>query len=164
MRIGWLTLALALVTVGLGACESDSGNGGEVALARTVDDVFLGEFQDGTKIVMKTAVNIPTGEIVAGSTIGDSPFCPGGTFHDGHGGEEIGGLVDRDLHCPDGSLRIAFTPQEPVGDTQAGPWHVVSGTGAYEGLKASGEMKITYEPGSFRKGRETFIGTVLGSS
>jgi hypothetical protein len=161
-RFGWLALVLMLAAIGLSACGNDGGDGKEMAFTSDADSVSL-DLQEGTPIVMKTAVNIPTGELLDGSAIGDSPFCSGGTFRDAHGGTHIGGLVDRDLHCPDGSLRIAFTPREPVGDTQAGPWHVVSGTGAYEGLTASGEMKMTYEPGSFKKGRETFTGTVLGS-
>jgi hypothetical protein len=101
--------------------------------------------------------------IVNGSTIGDSPFCPGGTAKDKHGTPEIG-LVDRTITCSDGTLRMGFDPQEPVGDTQRGPWRIISGTGAYEAWEGSGEMKTTYDPSDDRKhptrGRETFTGTV----
>ena len=42
-----------------------------------------------------------------------------------------------------------------------GPWHVVSGTGAYDGLEGDGEMKMEYEPHTeATEGRETFTGTV----
>ena len=109
-------------------------------------------------------MDIPTGEVLGGSTIGDSPFCPGGTFRDKHGSEDPSvppyGLVDRTFRCPDGSLRIGFTPGEPQGRTQAGPWRVASGTGAFKGLRGAGQMKVKYEPGSDTKGRETFTGTV----
>ena len=94
-------------------------------------------------------MDIPTGEVLGGSTIGDSPFCPGGTFRDKHGSEDPSvppyGLVDRTFRCPDGSLRIGFTPGEPQGRTQAGPWRVASGTGAFKGLRGGGQMKTTYD-------------------
>ena len=94
-------------------------------------------------------MDIPTGEVLGGSTIGDSPFCPGGTFRDKHGSEDPSvppyGLVDRTFRCPDGSLRIGFTPGEPQGQTQAGPWRVASGTGAFKGLRGGGQMKMTYD-------------------
>ncbi|MGH2827755.1 MAG: hypothetical protein ACRDKF_12370 [Actinomycetota bacterium] len=108
-------------------------------------------------------MNIPTGEILDGSTIGDSPFCPGGTVKDKHGTPEIG-LVDRTITCSDGTLRMGFDPQEPVGDTQRGPWRVISGTGAYKGLggEGSGMTKMTYDPDNNRqhptRGRESTRG------
>ncbi len=105
-------------------------------------------------------LNIPRGEVLRGSSIGDSPFCPHGTFRDKHGNDEIG-LVDRTLRCPDGSLRIGFTPGVPQGRTQAGPWKVLSGTGGFEGLRGHGQMEVKYERGSSSVGRETFTGTVV---
>jgi hypothetical protein len=115
-------------------------------------------------IVIKTRVDIPTGKVAGGSTIGDSPFCPGGTFKDKHGNVDSSvppyGLVDRTIRCPDGTLRIGFTPGEPQGRSQAGPWKVAGGTGAYKALRGAGRMKVTYDSGSDAKGRETFTGTV----
>jgi len=69
--------------------------------------------------------------------------------------------VDRTFVCPDGSLRIGFTPGFPQGRTQSGPWKVLSGTGALETLQGNGEMEVKYERGSHTKGRETFTGTVV---
>lgn len=103
---------------------------------------------------------VSSGEVLGGSLIGDSPFCPGGTFRDVHGPPDIG-LVDRTFRCPDGSLRIGFSPGVPHGRTQTGPWRVISGTGAFEGLGGYGRMEMKYEPGtSATKGRETSTGTV----
>ena len=68
--------------------------------------------------------------------------------------------MDRTFRCPEGRLRIGFTPGVPQGRTQAGPWKIVSGTGAFEGLLGDGEMETKYERGSFDEGRETFTGTV----
>jgi hypothetical protein len=69
-------------------------------------------------------------------------------------------LVDRTFRCPDGSLRIGFTPGVRQGRTQTGPWKVLSGTGVFEGLQGSGQMETKYEGSSDRKGHETFTGTV----
>ena len=147
------TVLLMVSLFGIAACGDDDGDEGGTTVADT----------DQT-ILIKTRVDIPTGEVLAGSTIEDSPFCPGGTFRDRHGSEDPSvppyGLVDRTFRCSDGSLRIGFTPGQPQGRTQAGPWKVASGTGAYKGLQGDGQMKVKYEPGSDRKGRETFTGTV----
>jgi hypothetical protein len=103
---------------------------------------------------------ISPGDLLNSSAIGDSPFCSGGAMRDRHGSPEVGGLVDRTFDCRDGTLRIAFTPGMPEGRTQSGLWHVVSGTGAYEGWEGGGEMEITYDRGSDTKGNETFKGTI----
>ena len=95
--------------------------------------------------------------------MGGSPFCPDGTFEDTHGTPEIG-LVDRTITCPDGTLRMGFDPQVPVGDTQRGPWKIISGTGAYEGWGGSGQMVIRYDASDDSahpaSGRERYTGNV----
>ena len=108
-------------------------------------------------------MNIPSGRILDGSTVGDSPVCAGGKVKDKHGTPEVG-LVDRTITCPDGTLRMGFDPQKPVGDTQSGPWRFISGTGAYERWEGSGETEMTYDPNDNRehptRGRERYTGTV----
>lgn len=147
-------MLLTVSLLGIAACgDDDDGDKGRTAAEESDEPILI-----------KTRVDIPTGVVLGGSTVGDSPFCRGGTFRDKHGSEDPSvppyGLVDRTFRCPDGSLRIGFTPGEPEGRTQAGPWRVASGTGAFKGLQGSGQMKVKYEPRSDRKGRETFIGTV----
>jgi hypothetical protein len=160
-QVRWLALALTLATVGLGACGDDDGDENGAATTPGVDTDLPADSGEGSEeVVIKTRVDIPTGEVLDGSSIGDSPFCPGGTFRDQHGNADIGS-VDRTFDCPDGSLRIGFTPGVPQGRTQAGPWKVVSGTGAFEGLEGDGQMEVKFEPGSDSKGRETFTGTVV---
>jgi hypothetical protein len=45
--------------------------------------------------------------------------------------------------------------------TQAGSWTIVSGTGAFEGLRGSGEIEIVYDPDPNElAARETYTGTV----
>ena len=106
--------------------------------------------------------NVSAGEVLDGSSIGDSSFCPGGAFRDAHGDDPDIGLVLRTFDCPDGGLRIGFTPGPPTTPrTQAGPWRVLSGTGAFEDLRGNGPMEIKYEPHTrATEGRETFTGTV----
>jgi hypothetical protein len=146
----WLALALTVATVGLTACGDDDGDdNGEATTSGVEEEIFI-----------ETDLDIPTGEVLDGSTIGDSPFCSGGTFRDTEGNEEIG-FVDRTYECSDGTLRMGFSPGEPVDLTQAGPWEIVSGTDAYEGLEGSGQMEVTFESENSSKGRETFTGTVV---
>ena len=150
------TASIALLMVcafGVAACGDDDGDEGGTSAAESNEPILI-----------KTRLDIPTGKALAGSTIGKSPFCQGGTFRDKHGSEDPSvppyGLVDRTFRCPDGTLRIGFTPGEPRGRTQTGPWSIAGGTGAFKGLRGAGEMKVTFEPGSDTKGRETFTGTI----
>lgn len=104
---------------------------------------------------------VSSGKVLDGSTIGDSPFCPGGTIEDKHGATPEVALVDRTVTCTDGTLKIGFSPQVPEGNTQSGPWQIVGGSGAYEEWRGSGEMKMVYDRGSgSTKGNETFTGTI----
>ena len=104
---------------------------------------------------------VSSGKVLDGSTIGDSPFCPGGTIEDKHGATPEVALVDRTVTCTDGTLKIGFSPQVPEGNTQSGPWQIVGGSGAYEEWRGNGEMKMVYDRGSgSTKGNETFTGTI----
>jgi hypothetical protein len=161
-HVRWLALALALATVGLAACGDDDGDENGAATTPSADSDLSADPGGGSEeIVIKTDLTIPNGEVLEGSSIGGTPFCPGGTFHDKPGDAEIGS-VDRTIRCPDGNVRIGFSPSERPGLTETGPWKVVSGTGAYEGLRGRGQMEVTFEPHtSALEGRETFTGTVV---
>jgi hypothetical protein len=174
-QVRWLALTLTLAAVGFVACGEDDGDEKGAATTSAADsDLSADPGKASEEIVIKTdvAIDIPEagpqpgesighGEVLAGSSLGDSPFCPGGTFSDLHSDDPDIGLVDRTFDCPDGSLRIGFTPGAPEGRTQAGPWSLVSGTGAFDGLRGKGEMEIEYEPGTgSTKGHERFTGTV----
>jgi hypothetical protein len=103
---------------------------------------------------------IATGEILQESTLGGSQFCPGGTILDSHASADPAvkklGLVDRAITCPDGTVRMVFTPKPP----QGGRWTIISGTGAFEGLRGNGKFQITYAPDPDAPARETYTGTV----
>jgi hypothetical protein len=158
-QVRWVALALTVTAIGLAACGDDDGDAGGTTAAADVDATSPQTTERGEAILIKTRVNIPTGEVLRGSMIGGSAFCHGGAFRDRHGNDAIG-LVDRTFPCPGGSLRIGFTPGVPQGRTQSGPWKILSGTGAFKGLRGEGQMETKYEGASSSKGRETFTGTV----
>ena len=114
----------------------------------------------GEAILIKTHVIFPQrgavfGEVLRGSFIGDSRFCPGGRFRDQPRRTEI----IKAFRCHNGRLQISFRPHgEPP--TASSPWKVVGGSGRFEGLRGHGWM-VEKDAGP-REGRETFTGTVAG--
>lgn len=172
-QVRWLALALMPATVGLAACGGNDRGATATSGGKTGLTADPGAATEHIVIKTRAVLDIPEGgpqpgestgrgEVLAGSSLGDSPFCPGGMFRDQHGEDPDIGLVDRTFDCPDGSLRIGFTPGSPEGRTQAGPWKVVSGTRAFEGLQGDGQMEIKYKPGTRgTEGRETFTGMVV---
>jgi hypothetical protein len=97
-----------------------------------------------------------TGEVLSGSTIGDSAFCAGGKFIDGPVKTSTRSVV-RSFRCPSGTLTITFT-STPPGVKQRSDWKVVKGVGRLEGLSGGGRMRGVPERGG--EARETFTGTV----
>ena len=159
-----LAVALTITAFGVAACGADDGDAPEITA-----DGGAG----GNSILIHTKVEIDIseggpqpgkpiseGEVLGGSSLGDSPFCSGGAFSDLHSDDPDIGLVDRTFDCADGSLRIGFTPGVPQGRTQRGGWKVISGGGAFEGLQGGGQMQVKYERGTGSEGRETFTGSV----
>ena len=71
----------------------------------------------GEAILIKTRLTIPVGEVLRGSSIGDSAFCPGGRFRDRHGGTGEGTVV-KTFRCPGGRLTITFSP---IGEQSCAP-------------------------------------------
>ena len=159
----WLVAALTCAAIALAGCGAGDSNDDGDAAVTTTSPSKTATGGEAEPILIKTRTNIPAGKILDGSAIGDSPFCPGGTLIDQHGTPEIG-LVDRTITCLDGTLRMGFDPQVPVGDTQSGPWRIISGTGAYQGWEGKGEMRMRYDPSDNRehptRGRERYTGTV----
>jgi hypothetical protein len=47
-----------------------------------------------------------------------------------------------------------------LGPTGKGSWTIVSGTGAFEGFRGKGKMKVVNDPDDESIGRETLTGTV----
>ena len=108
---------------------------------------------------------IATGEVVEGSTLGSSPFCVGGAIRDTHASADPEvALIARTITCPEGSVRMDIAPEVVEGVPQSleqrGSWTIVSGTGAFKDLRATGEMEIVYDPDPNAPARGTYAGTV----
>lgn len=150
-RVRWFAAALAVTAIGLAGCGD--GDGDEAGASAHPGG-------DGEAILIKTRLNIPVGEVLRGSVIGDSAFCPGGRFHDRHGGPGLGTVV-KTFRCPNGRLTITFSP---VGEQscvrQSSSWRVVNGSGRFEGLRGHGRMTVKFRRAARSEGRETFTGTV----
>ena len=156
--------AVTLVLLGVllvGACGG--GEDGASETSAESDDLVI-----KTRVVGATtpgAEPIATGEVAEGSTLGGSPFCAGGTIVDSHGSSDPDvWLIARTITCPEGTVRMDITPEVSQGMpqdlTQTGSWTIVSGTGALEGLRGSGEMEIMYDPDPNEPARGTYTGTV----
>jgi hypothetical protein len=147
-----LAAAMALAVVG---CGGD--NGGAI---RTVTVPAEQDAQaTGDAILIETRISSAanhTGEVLSGSVIGESPFCPGGGTSTG--GSE-GALITTTFHCRDGLLKVSYSPTQHS-LVQGAPWKVVSGTGRYKGLRAGGSMVARFRSDDPQKGGETFAGTV----
>ena len=151
----------------LAACGGDEDNAASTSAASTTTP-------RGERIVVRTrmviaatpgAEPIATGKVLEESTLADSSFCAGGTILDSHGSTDLTvkpyGLIDRKISCPDGTVRIGLTPEVGAqGPTGKGSWTIVSGTGAFEGFRGKGTMKVVNDPDDESLGRETLTGTV----
>ena len=152
--------AVVLVLVGMllvGACGG--GDDGASEKSAATEQVVI-----RTSMVIaatERAEPIATGEVLEGSTLGGSPFCVGGTILDSHGSTDPEvWLIARTITCAEGKVRMDITPEVAQGSTQTGSWKIVSGTGAFEELRGSGEMEIAYDPDPDGPAREKYTGTV----
>jgi hypothetical protein len=158
--------AVALVLVGvlsLGACGGD----GDDAANTSADSTSA---RHGEQIVIRArmviaaeegAEPIATGEVLDRSTLGDSPFCAGGTVVDSHGSSDpTVWLIIETITCPDGSVKLRIEPDPPAGLNQTGSWTIARGTGSFERLRGSGEMAVVYDPDPAAPAHVTLNGTV----
>jgi hypothetical protein len=163
------TVLLMVSLLGIAACSDDDGDEGgtttgaeEAGTTAGGDETESSAKESGEPILIKThlaplnARGESTGEVLSGSTIGDSAFCAGGKFIDGPV-EPTKRSVMRSFRCPGGTLTITFT-STPPGVKQSSDWKVVKGLVRFEGLSGGGRMRGVLESGG--GGRETFTGTV----
>ena len=165
-----LTVLLTVSLLGVASCGDDDGDEGETTTGAEEAGTIAGGDETGTStkergepILIKTHVasfnarGETMGEVLSGSTIGDSAFCAGGRFSDGHGEPPLG-LVVKTFRCPGGTLTITFSPTQPS-LKQSSDWEVVKGLGRFAGLSGGGRMRAVFESRG-GEGRETFTGTV----
>jgi hypothetical protein len=147
------------------------GCGGEVDIAEPVG-VAPSVQQSVEPIEIRTEVTIAdeegaetiaTGEVLRGSTLGDAPFCVGGTIVDTHPAPDVDPdyLIEREITCPDGTVTIGLSPEvdTPPGEPQGGSWTIVSGSDDFEGLSGGGEMEVNYDPDDDSLAHEMLKGT-----
>jgi hypothetical protein len=154
-----LMVLLMVSLLGIAACDDDDDEGGATTgageAATTAKD-------GGERIIIKTrlapvnASGETTGEVLSGSTIGDSAFCAGGRF--GERKEPGSELVTRTFRCSGGTLTITFTSTPPDVE-QRSDWEVVKGLADFEGLTGGGRM-VGVQKSSDGKAREVFTGAV----
>jgi len=162
------TVLLMVSVLGIAACSDDDGDEGatttgaeEAGTTAGGDETGTSGKEGGEPILIKThmaplnARGETTGEVLSGSTIGDSAFCAGGRFANAPGEPPI---VVRTFRCPGGTLAITFT-STPPGVKQRSDWEVVKGLGSFEGLSGGGRMRGVLESRG-GEGRETFTGTL----
>jgi len=158
--------AVVLLLVGvlsLGACGGDEDDAADTSAASTTAP-------RGEPIVIRTrklvAVTertepIATGEVLEWSTLGDSPFCAGGTVRDSHGSSDpTVWLIIETITCPDGTVKLRVEPDPSPGLNQTGSWTIASGTGTFERLRGSGDMEAVYDPDPAAPAHVTLTGTV----
>src|SRR3954469_7646115 len=146
-----IPVAVALATAGLAACGDDGG-------AR---DGSTGRPARSEKILIKVHADlqdvVDKGEVLTGSSLGNAPFCQGGKFTGTHGSTA---MISRTFDCPNGTLRIGFTPGKESGRTVSGRWKVLGGTGEFKGMKGSGRLLTRFAANDL-EARETFRGSVV---
>jgi hypothetical protein len=156
--------------LGTAACGNADGDEGgtttgaeEAGTTAGGDETGASAKESGEPILIKTHLAPPnaqgktSGEVLSGSTIGDSAFCARGTFIDGPVVIPSRKVL-RSFRCPGGTLTITFT-STPPGVKQSSDWKVVNGLGRFEELSGGGRMRGVLESGR-GGGRETFTGTV----
>src|SRR3954447_20982459 len=164
------TVLLMISLLGLAACGDDEGDEAGTTTGTEETGTTAGRDETGTSakdggepILIKThlaplnARGESTGEVLSGSTIGDSGFCAGGKFLDGPVKPPRRSVV-RSFRCRGGTLTITFI-STPPGVKQRSDWKVVKGFGRCEGLSGGGGMRGVLESAA-GEGRETFTGTV----
>jgi hypothetical protein len=165
------TVLLMISLLGLAACGGDDGDEGgtttgaeEAGTTAGGDETGTSAKESGESILIKThlaplnARGESTGEVLSGSTIGDSAFCARGKFLDGPV-EPPRRSVVRSFRCPGGTLTITFS-STPPGVKQRSDWEVVRGLNRFEGLSGGGRMRGVLESTGRGGGRETFTGKV----
>ena len=158
----WLTVALTLAGTGLTACGADQADGDGAVPPNARTAIPTPSERPHEPIVIKARVARSAGEVLAGSLVGGSPFCPGGTLRHEHGSPQIGFPAVDVFRCPDGQLKIGFGPGPDQMDNlvQTSYWEILEGSGRFATMRGNGQMKVRFQAAGSSKGRETFRGHV----
>jgi hypothetical protein len=147
----------------LGACGGDEQDAADTSAASTISSRSEHIVIRTRKLVAleERTDPIATGEVLEGSTLGDSPFCPRGTVLDSHGSSDpTVWLIIETITCPDGTVKLRLEPDPSPGLNQTGSWTIASGTGSFEQLRGSGKMDAVFDPDPTEPAHVTLTGTV----
>jgi hypothetical protein len=158
-----LAAALALAGCGGDSTPADaraSATASNVRVPQPASDTSATSEPSGPPILIRTAMNGLTGKVMAGSELGESPFCPGGSVRHDHGSPELGFPAVNVFHCSDGDLKIGFGPgpDQMNNAFQTSSWEVLEGTGTYAALTGRGQMVVKFTSAGAVNGQETFLG------
>jgi hypothetical protein len=116
------TVLLMVSLLGIAACSDDDGDEGgattgpeEAATTAGGDETGTSAKGNGEPILIKTHLaplnerGESRGEVLSGSTIGESAFCAGGRFSD-VAEQSVDESVVRVFHCPGGTLSASRPP------------------------------------------------------
>src|SRR5512134_2613931 len=159
---GAVVLVLAGV-LSLGACGGDEKIAADTSAASATAPRGEPIVIRTRKLVAATERKDPiaTGDVLEGSTLGDSPFCAGGTVLDSHGSSDpTVWLIIETITCPDGTVKLRLEPDPSPSLNQTGSWTIASGTGTFEQLRGSGTMEAVYDPDPAAPAHVTLTGTV----
>lgn len=166
LRLAVAVMIAAAALTGCGGSQSRKGDASNADASLSVP----AESQDTTSpapgprepILIRTRIVRFRGDVLAGSVIGNSPFCPGGTVRHEHGSPEIGFPAVNVFSCSDGQLRIGFGPgpDQMNNAVQTSGWEILDGTGPFAGMSGEGDMTVRFARAGAVKGEETFRGKV----
>src|SRR4051812_36572546 len=99
------TVAVMIAAISLAACGDDgSAENGTATTGSTTSERSTDRAAGRRKLVIKAHANlqdvVDKGEVLSGSSLGDAPFCRGGTFTGGHANT----MIFRTFFCADGNL------------------------------------------------------------
>ena len=161
-RARWFAVALAVTTVGLTACGGGDGTEVRTVKVETPAKAEQGTPVTGDAILIETRIpnaRKHAGEVLDGSVIGESAFCPGGKTRGG----STGATITATFHCPRGRLTVSYSPTQRS-LVQSSKWEVVTGSGSFKGLHGGGWMVAKFGSKDPEKSTpadgETFTGTV----
>jgi hypothetical protein len=152
------TVLLMGCPLGIAACGDDNNAEVRTVTVEASAGTEEGPPGIGDAILIATRIsNAKThaGEVLDGSVIGESAFCPGGKTRGG----STGAAISATFQCPGGRLTVSYSPTQRS-LVQSSEWEVVSGTGSFKGLDGGGWMVANFGSDDPEKGGETFTGTV----
>src|SRR4051794_28728539 len=94
---------LVVSLLGIAACGDDDGDAVRTVTVETPAQTEEGPPGIGDAILIETRISNArkhVGEVLDGSVIGESAFCPGGKSS----GDSTGGTITATFHCSGGSL------------------------------------------------------------